>query len=1101
MTFLILHFLTKIAIRNRPIILINFVLSVFFSIHGFVFAEGTKQLESPDAPSNSMCRLTLAIDDGDSRIPFALVDCSEEYRLNIRISDYTSEKIYFGFGNITEYGIDPIIMNDVMYQLKDPAGNIVAGYSLSLTPHNSGEDGFIETYEEALSGPNINSTNPDGYSPLIINPEMNGDYILEFSLPTIFQSIMRSLEYFDLTVAKGNTPIPGRLWSKAWQLSSGAVSSSESASFAKFYIYSDDSIATSVDCNGLAGGIWTIYSNESGCATTGTWSNRRSSVEGNASVQPQYKIFLNDADSTSFPTGVIGEMIDATVLPHVCDTSITFTATVSKAGNIEILIDVPPLNPGTFGPEDVQLGYSVEAGYNELLPAWDVKNAYGISLTNGTEVEARINFLNGLTNIPLYDVEDNPHGFKVDIVRPMPATGNPKLKLFWDDTKLPPIFSPTSNVLFGCEYSGSGIHSGCHDWDINDTDLGDENTINSWWYYTNDDQKLFTIELELLPRQGNITGPDNICAGQLVTFRTSSIPFAPKYFWHLAGPGISIDVEKDAPDSTFTYQFTPEMPQGQYVLSVYGFNPECGNGEIVYFNSYLFDEDPPPIMCSSSVCVQSTNEVEIAGSYLNVQWTVNNGEILGSPEANPATILWHSAGPDTIEVYSVTADCGTRLSKLPIIVYPAPNVGFKTSEGATSCPGLSMTFTDTSSISSGTIIARNWNWDDGHSDSTHNSEIAHIFPNTGDYNVQLIVTSDHGCQSEAIRQIKIIPYPVASFSFHSNCVSQSIELHDQSTGIDIEAWSWDFGNAPVTAGNLNSQQPTAEFHQPGVFPVSLVVSNKYNCRDTIIQQLRIHDPPVAGFTNEYPCQGGEILFTDQSVPTDTALVQYLWDVTSSSGYNHTYEGNPTSIVFNEATDYELTLNVMDAFGCIGSISSLVDVNPKPLGAFNYIENWENHLGNVYFVNLTTGATDYYWDFGNGSTSTLFEPETIYTQEGEYNIMLISTSYDGCADTTKTLYYYIPELWMPNSFTPNKDGLNDILKPVTNRSTLEPYLFQIYNRWGQLIFESSDPDIGWDGSFNGESCETGSYLYTLQYRQGEPESSAVVVKKGHILLLK
>lgn len=1025
MTYLIVQLLTKLAMQNRTTALIYLTLSIFFSFHAVGLAEGTKQLEPLDAPSNSLCKPMIAVDPDSYRIPFALVDCDEEYRLNIHISDYTNEKIYFGFGNITEYGIDPNIMNDVSYQLKDPAGNIVAGYSLSLIPSTPGDNGFIETYEEAYNGPNINNSNPDGYSPLMLDPEMNGDYILEFSLSGYSYMISRSFEFIDVTVANGNTPIPGRLWSKAWQLSSGSINSSESASFAKFFIYSNDSITTSFDCNGLAGGLWTIYSNEWGCATTGTWSNRRSSVIGNATVVPQYKIFLNNPDITSFPSGIIGEMINATVLPHVCDTSITFAATVSKAGNIEILIDVPPLNPGSFGPEDVQLGYNVEAGYNILLPAWDAKNAFGIPLTNGTQVEARVNFLNGLTNIPLFDVEDNPHGFKVDIVRPMPATGNPKLKLFWDDTQLPSYYSPTSNVLFGCEYTGIEPVSGCHDWSIQDSYLGDVNTINSWWYYANDDHLLFTIELELLPRQGNITGPDNICAGQLVTFSTSSIPYAPKYIWNLSGPGISVDVEKDAPDSTFTYQFTPEMPEGQYLVSVYGLNTECGNGEMAYFDTFIFGEDPPPIISSTSVCISSTDQVEIAGNYLYVEWSVNNGDFVGSPEANPASVLWHSAGPDTIKVYSETAECGTRLSKLPIMVYPAPNVGFETLEEATSCPGLSMLFTDTSSIASGTVIARNWIWDDGYSDDTYNSEIAHSFENPGNYNVQLKVTSDHGCQSETISQIKIIPFPVASFSIYSNCVSQSIELQDNSTGFNLESWSWDFGNAPVTAGNLNLRQPTAKFHQSGVFPVSLVVSNKYNCRDSVTQQVRIHNPPVAAFTNDYPCQSAKILFSDQSTPTDTSLIYYSWNVTSSSGYDRSFEGTPTTIVFDEAADHEVTLNVMDAFGCVGSISSVIDVKPKPLGSFSYIENWEGNLGIVHFINSTSGATNYYWDFGNSNTSTLFEPEAMYTRVDEYSIMLISTAYDGCTDTTKALYYYMPGLWMPNSFTPNNDELNDV----------------------------------------------------------------------------
>lgn len=1086
--------------QTKTNILPCLTLLILFGLYSEGFAEGTKQLEPLNAPSNSLCQLMIAIDEDSYRIPFALVDCDEAYRLNIHISDFTNEKIYFGFGNITDYGIDPFIENDVSYQLKDPAGNIVAGYALSLMPHTPGDNGFIESYEEAYNGPNINNSNPDGYSPLVLDPEMNGDYVLEFSLPDFSYRIQRSFEYFDVTVANGNTPIPGRLWSKAWQLSSGSIYADESASFAKFHIYSNDSIATSFDCNGLAGGLWTIYSNEWGCATTGTWDDRRSSVEGNATVVPQYKIFLNDPDINSFPNGIIGEMISATVLPHVCDTAITFAATVSKAGNIEVLIDVPPLNPNGFGPEDVQLGYNVEAGYNELLPAWDAKNAYGVPLANGTVVQARVQFLNGLTNIPLYDVEDNPHGFKVDILRPVPASGNTKLKLFWDDTKLPSS-AATSNVLFGCEYTGSGVISGCHNWSTTNSYIGDENTLNSWWYYTNENQLLFSIELELLPRQGHIVGLQNICEGQLATFKTLSIPFAPKYIWNLSGPGFSVDAEIDAPDSTFTYQFTPDMEVGTYVVSVYGENPECGTGEITYFDTFLYGQDPPPIISPTSVCVSSTDLIEIEGNYLNVQWSVNNGEIVGSPEANPASVLWHLAGPDTIQVYSETADCGTRLSSLPIVVYPSPHVGFETSEEAISCPGLDMIFTDTSSVASGTIFERNWIWDDGHTDNTYNSEIAHSFENAGNYDVRLKVTSDHGCQAETISQIQIIPFPVASFSIFSNCVSQSIELQDNSTGFNLESWSWNFGNAPVTADNLNQRQPTAKFHQAGIFPVSLVVSNRYNCRDTITQEVEIHHPPVAAFTNEYPCQSAEIMFTDQSLPADTSLIYYSWNASSSSGYDRNFEGNPTHIVFDEASDYEVRLDVMDAFGCIGSTTSFIDVAPKPQGSFSYIENWEGQLGIVRFINSTYGATNYYWDFGNSMTSTLFEPQTLYSHEDAYDIMLIAIGFDGCTDTTKAIYYYVPKLWMPNSFTPNNDGLNDVFKPVTNRTTLQPYLIQVYNRWGQLIFESTDPDTGWDGKFNGEACAAGTYIYTLQYRQGELSSSEIGVIKGQVILLK
>jgi gliding motility-associated-like protein len=794
-------------------------------------------------------------------------------------------------------------------------------------------------------------------------------------------------------------------------------------------------------------------------------------------------------------------MIDAAALPHVCDTVITFAATVSKAGNIEILIDVPPLNPNAFGPEDVQLGYSVSAGYNVLLPAWDGKNAYGVPLSNGTVIEARINFLNGLTNIPLHDVEDNPYGFKVDILRPVPHSGNTKLRIFWDDMGLPSYCNPTSNVLDGCIYTGTGAVTGCHHWAYSSSELGEYNTVNSWWYYSSDDQLTIPITLELLPRKGNITGPANICAGQLVTFRTTAIPFAPKYIWNLSGPDFSVEVEQLAPDTTFTYQFTQGMPHGEYVLSVYGLNPECGSGDMAFKNTVLFDEDPPPVAGSASACVFSTSQYQIAGLYSNIQWSVNKGEIVGSPGNNQVTIRWQSTGVDTIRVYSTTVDCGIRLSSFPVVVNPVAGAGFLTSGESIACPGLPMTFTDNSVLVSGTITARNWIWGDGQSEVATGSQITHSFAITGTYNVLLSVTTNHGCISEASNPVQIIPYPEASFTSYSNCISQAIELNDISAGMNLVSWEWDFGNAPVTAGNLNLRQPSAVFHQAGLFPVTLAVTNQYGCRDTVIQLVHIHHPPVAAFDHEFPCQGRAIVFNDQSTPADAPLILYRWSAKSSSADERVFQGNPVSVIFDEATDYEVGLAVTDGFGCVGSITATVDIVPKPAGAFNYFHHQTDKQGVLHFENYTTGAVDYHWDFGNSSTSTLFEPETLYTLEGAYPIVLVSVSPEGCADTTSRNYYYQPGLWMPNAFTPDGNGLNDVFKPVTQRNTLEPYLLQVYNRWGQLIFSSSDPDRGWDGTFNGKSCSTGYYTYILQYREGVEGSLKSITMKGWVILMK
>ncbi|MEI6059568.1 MAG: hypothetical protein WCR72_02615, partial [Bacteroidota bacterium] len=678
-------------------------------------------------PANSYCRIALTQNALEKRIPFALSGCSEAYRLNIHIHDYTSEKIYFGFGYIIDYYVDTTLYTDVKYQLKDPAGHVVAGYSLQSLPDNPASAGFIETRAKAVSGPDINNTNPAGYKPLLVNPGMNGDYILEFEIPQHTGTEMRILKYFDVTVAKGNVPVAGRLWSKAWQLSSASTTTVDHATFSKFFIYSNDSIVTRFDCNGLAGGVWALYSNEWGCGTTGTWSDRRQSIIGNTSVQPEYKIFLNDPDPPAFPSGHIGELLSFGVLPHECDTVITFSANVSKKGNIEILLDLPPLNPGTVGPEDVQLGYNVSSGNNILLPAWDGKNAFGLPLTNGMHVDARIRFLNGLSNVPLFDVEDNPNGFKVDIQRPMPASGSTRLKLFWDDTRLPAKSSPTSNINSGCIYTGLWPLSGCHDWPTL-SGLGNENTINSWWYYSTTDALVIPITLKLGPPSGHISGPGTICAGQVVTFRTRSIPYAQKYIWQLSGPSVSIDIQKDAPDTTFSQLFAAEMSPGQYSVSVFGRNQVCGDGVSTFYNTFLFGDQPPPVSGTSDVCSNSVNSYQVQGSYSYISWSLAKGDIIGSPNDNPVNIRWRTPGNDTIRVLSTLADCGTRLSIMPVRVHPAANAAFSTSTESSSCPGLPLYFSDGSEVESGAIVSRYWDWGDGHSHPGNDTLVSYSYP-------------------------------------------------------------------------------------------------------------------------------------------------------------------------------------------------------------------------------------------------------------------------------------------------------------------------------------------------------------------------------------
>ena len=1062
-------------------------------------AEGTRQLEPRGADPKSYCKLALFDSKVEYRIPFALFHCSPEYRLNIRIHDHYTEKIYLAFGDVIDYVSDTILYHDVKYLVRDPNGNIVAGDSTQPLP-KSGE-GYIENVSQAESGPQVGLSNPGGYKPIVISPLMDGDYYIEFKIPPQKQLEIRTFKYFDISVVKSGSPVTGRLWSKAWQLASGSVSSAVKASYSKFFIYTNDSIVTRFDCNGMAGGVWNIYSNEWGCATTGSWNQRRHSARGNASILPQYKIFLNDPDPDVFPSGHIGRLDEVKVLNTECDTVVKFGANVSKSGNVEVFIDVPPLNPGGVGTEDVKLIYPVQPGENILLPAWDGKDGRGHIVENGTLITTSMRFLNGLTNLPLYDVEDNPNGFKVDIQRPLPASGNTKLGLFWDDTYLPNSTPASSNITEGCIYSGAGTQSGCHAWKYSERhSIGDTNTINTWWYLITESSQSIPISLKIRPSAGNISGPDMICSGREIDFESITIDYAKQYVWDITGPGFSSEIIKDAPDSTLQQFFASAMPTGNYTLTVFGRNPQCRDGEKVTHKAFVYDYIAPPITGVTTACRNTMQQYQLQGSFSKVEWNVKNGEIIPSADPNIISIRWHTSGADTVKVFAKTAECGRRPSFLPVYIHPDAVAAFSTPGGSTRCPGMQINFEDHSLLESGSIVKRYWDFGNGGSVSGNDTVVACSYQAAGTFPVTLSVTTDHGCESQTVNQIRIIPYPVAAFSVYRNCISEAVSFTDNSSGLDLASWKWDFGSAPVPNPVIDDRRTEVVFSTLGRYPVKLVVGNQYGCYDSISRQVEIHLLPKADFKNENPCRATDIAFTDQSSEADGSFTDYSWHVQYGAGLPKIYKGNPAAVFFDYEGLYTVKHVVTDMFGCTDSISKVIRVKPRPEAAFEYTTYTGPGDATLQLHNSTSGADNYLWNFGNGVTSGMAEPLVTYTAEGLYTLSLLVKNTDDCYDTAVSQYYYMPGFWMPNAFTPNHDKFNDVFKPVTQRTSLNPYFFAVYSRWGQQLFSTTNPSEGWDGTYQGKDCEVGSYTYLVEYPK-DSSGAEMVQHRGVVKLVR
>jgi gliding motility-associated-like protein len=154
---------------------------------------------------------------------------------------------------------------------------------------------------------------------------------------------------------------------------------------------------------------------------------------------------------------------------------------------------------------------------------------------------------------------------------------------------------------------------------------------------------------------------------------------------------------------------------------------------------------------------------------------------------------------------------------------------------------------------------------------------------------------------------------------------------------------------------------------------------------------------------------------------------------------------------------------------------------------------------VQFTNLSQNAVSYRWDFGDGNFSTETNPTHTYAREGEFVVCLNAAKEFGCEDSickpVKVIFKGLVDV--ANAFSPNGDGQNDVI--YVKGYGIEELEFRIYNRWGELVFETNDINIGWDGTYKGIPQEMEVYVYTLRAKFKDGRESGL--KRGNITLLR
>lgn len=282
-------------------------------------------------------------------------------------------------------------------------------------------------------------------------------------------------------------------------------------------------------------------------------------------------------------------------------------------------------------------------------------------------------------------------------------------------------------------------------------------------------------------------------------------------------------------------------------------------------------------------------------------------------------------------------------------------------------------------------------------------------------------------------------------------------------------------------------------------------------------EITISPNPIAflAATDSSGCQP----FTTQFIASSDIGMTYEYDISCDGSYEYSGANNTFTYTFETDGLYDICLNVISADGCATLItnSDFIEVFPLPIADFTADPMVTTILTpEINFTDNSYGASLYDWDFNDGyfmsgTPTTVYEnedntngpiiaPVHSFSDTGHYDVTLTVTNSYGCTNEhTETIYIQGDfTLYTPNAFSPDGDGNNDFFSPTGIAIDRDNYEFYVFNRWGQLIFESYDPNIQWDGRYNNIMSQTDVYVWMVKTKDHKGET---IEYQGHVTLVK
>ena len=274
----------------------------------------------------------------------------------------------------------------------------------------------------------------------------------------------------------------------------------------------------------------------------------------------------------------------------------------------------------------------------------------------------------------------------------------------------------------------------------------------------------------------------------------------------------------------------------------------------------------------------------------------------------------------------------------------------------------------------------------------------------------------------------------------------------------------------------------------------IIVSDTNGCVSTSNGiDIVVYPNPIADFWIDGVCFQLETNLVDFSFISSGNIVSWIW----SLGDGNYSSGENINHLYQDADLFDVSIKVISDMGCSDSVTKQFQIFHIPDADFNFNPRTASTLHpEVTFTNNTIDAIPILWDFDDGRDTTIENPIHVFSDPGMYEVMLTVSDSNNCIDsifqTVKVMYDFI--IYLPNTFTPNGDGKNEVFTPKGFRmAKLESYQFIVYNRWGEIVFNTDKVGMGW----NGENAIVGKYAWAIIIKD---EMGALQKKVGEVLLV-